>query len=60
MYPTTPLLMRILSIWVKAVAVYRDGSRFATAWLFYIRSPHLPRQLANEQGAMLPAQQMVF
>jgi NADH-quinone oxidoreductase subunit L len=39
-------------IWVKLSPFIAMVLGFATAWLFYIRSPHLPRQLAQQQAPL--------
>jgi NADH-quinone oxidoreductase subunit L len=39
-------------IWVKLSPFFAMVLGFATAWLFYIRSPHLPRQLAQQQAPL--------
>ncbi|AGI72877.1 NADH-quinone oxidoreductase subunit L [Octadecabacter arcticus 238] len=39
-------------IWVKLSPFIAMVLGFATAWLFYIRSPHLPRQLAKQQAPL--------
>jgi NADH-quinone oxidoreductase subunit L len=39
-------------IWVKLSPFVAMVLGFATAWLFYIRSPHLPRQLAKQQAPL--------
>ena len=39
-------------IWVKLSPFVAMVLGFAIAWLFYIRSPHLPRQLAQQQGPL--------
>ena len=39
-------------IWVKLSPFIAMVLGFATAWFFYIRSPHLPRQLAQQQAPL--------
>jgi NADH-quinone oxidoreductase subunit L len=38
--------------WVKLSPFVAMVLGFVTAWLFYIRSPHLPRQLAQQQAPL--------
>ena len=39
-------------VWVKLSPFFAMVLGFLTAWLFYIRKPHLPRQLAQQQAPL--------